>query len=91
MYAIRSYYGKAVAAVGLVGQLSFFIMILYMIVSNGSAILISQNLGAGRPKEADRIALASIVLNVGFAIILSIIMFFMTDRILSLFALEDIA
>jgi len=90
IYMLSFYSGKAVAAVGLVGQLSFFIMILYMIVSNGSAILISQNLGAGRPKEADRIALASIVLNVGFAIILSIIMFFMTDRILSLFALEDI-
>ncbi len=56
------YSAKAVAAMSLVNQFAFFIQLLYMLVSTGASILIAQNLGAQRRREAGLIGVGSLVL-----------------------------
>jgi Na+-driven multidrug efflux pump len=51
-FMLSRYSEKAVAAMSLVNNFAFFIQLLYMMVGIGASILISQNLGAGRRREA---------------------------------------
>jgi putative MATE family efflux protein len=85
---LSHYSGNAVAAMSVVGQIAFFIMLIYMMISVGASILIAQNLGAGRKREAELIGVASLVLMVGFALTLSVLLLFMTSLIVSMFHVE---
>lgn len=82
------YSEKAVAAVGLINQFVFFLQVLYLMVAVGASILISQNLGAGRTKDAGMISLGSINLGLVFSAVLSLGMCFSTDHILRLYHLD---
>jgi putative MATE family efflux protein len=85
-----SYYSEeAVASVGLIVQLVFFINLLYTMVASGSSILISQNLGAGDTKTAGRIAQGSIVLAIIFSVVLSTVMCLSADRIVGFYQLDS--
>ena len=74
VFMLSFYSEKAVAAVGLINQFVFFMQLLYLMVAVGASILISQNLGARREKEAGQIALGSISLGIMFAALLSVTM-----------------
>ena len=65
------YSAKAVAAMSLVNQFAFFIQLLYMMVSTGASILIAQNLGAGRRREAGLIGVGSLVLMLALSLVVS--------------------
>jgi putative MATE family efflux protein len=88
VFMLSFYSQKAVAALGIILQFVFFIQLLYLMVATGASILISQNLGAGRQKEAGQIALGSIVLAVVFSGILSIAMFCSADWAIGLYKLD---
>ena len=64
---------KAVAAMSLINQYVFFILLVYMMVSMGASILISQNLGGGRRREAGLVGVGSLVLVVGLSVVVSVI------------------
>lgn len=66
------YSQKAVAAMSLVNQYGFFIQLLYMLVSTGASILIAQNLGAGRRREAGLIGVGSLVLILALSLVVSV-------------------
>jgi putative MATE family efflux protein len=85
---LYSYSEKAVAALGVVNQMTFFIQIIYMMVAIGTSIIISQNLGAGQKNEARFTGLASIFLISIFSIILSTIIVLSASPILNLYTLE---
>ncbi len=86
---ILSFYSQsAVAAVGLVNNFSFFIMILYMVITTGSSVLISQCLGAGREKEAGEAALASFLMASVFSVLLSLAVLLGAHGILAVYRLE---
>ena len=68
---LSHYSPKAVAAMSLVNQFAFFIQLLYMTVSTGASILITQQLGAGRRREAGLIAVGSLTLMLGFSLAVS--------------------
>ncbi len=85
---LYAYSEKAVAALGVVSQMSFFIQLVYMMVTMGASIHISQNLGAGNRKEAGLISLGSFVLIGILSIILSISTLFLAAPILRLFPLD---
>jgi putative MATE family efflux protein len=74
VWMLNHYSQSAVAAVGLINNISFFIMIMYMVISMGSSVLISQNLGAGREKEAGQTALAAFILVSAFSLVISLAM-----------------
>jgi putative MATE family efflux protein len=84
-----SYYSEeAVAAVGLIVQLMFFICLLYQMVASGASTLISQNLGARDTETAGLIARGSIVLVIAFSILLSTAMCLLVDNVVSFFKLD---
>ncbi len=85
---LYSYSEKAVAALGVVNQMAFFIQIIYMMVAIGASIHISQNLGANKKYEAGMFSLASFVLIGVFSITLSLLIVIFSSTILNLFPLE---
>lgn len=88
VFMVSSYSEKAVAAVGLINQFSFFLILVYMMVGAGASTLISQYLGAGKTREAGDAGIASFVLGTGFAIALSLGTVFGAHGILRLYSLE---
>jgi putative MATE family efflux protein len=85
---LSHYSAKAVAAMSMVSQLSFFILLMYMMISVGANILIAQNLGAGRRKEAELIGVASLLLIIGVALTLSVLVLFLARPVIDLFHVE---
>jgi putative MATE family efflux protein len=71
-FMLSRYSARAVAAMTLVNQFAFFIQLLYMTVSTGASILITQNLGAGRRREAGLIGVGSLTLVLAFSLVVSI-------------------
>jgi putative MATE family efflux protein len=88
IFMLSFYNEKAVAAVGLVWQLAFFIHILYMMVAVGSSILIAQHLGARQVRQAGQIALGSLALGAAFAGVLSVVMCLGADPVLRCYRLD---
>lgn len=78
---------EAVAAVGVANQLVFFTILIFGFVATGTAVLISQNLGAGRQEDARRISGLSLSLNLLFGILVSISVVLFNDKFLLLFNL----
>jgi putative MATE family efflux protein len=88
VFMLSGYSEKAVAAVGLINQFIFFLQLLYLMVASGSGILISQNIGAGKDKEAGLVGLASLQLSFLFAGVLSVWMSLSADTILNFYKLD---
>lgn len=73
VYMIGRQTDKAVAAVGVATQLISMLIMVYGIVSVGTAIMVSQTLGAGKRKEAAKVVNIAIIFNFCFGVILSIV------------------
>jgi putative MATE family efflux protein len=79
---------KAVAAMSLVNQFAFFIQLLYMVVATGASILIAQNLGAGRRREAGLIGVGSLALILSVSLVVSAVFALFTGPLVGLYRLE---
>jgi len=88
IFMLSFYSEEAVAATGLVGQLVFLLCLLYMMVTSGASILISQYIGARNDKAARDSAQGSIVLSIIFAVVLSTLMCVFAERIVGFYKLE---
>ncbi len=86
---LSSYAEKAVAAVGLCNQFVFFLQMLYLMVTIGASILISQNLGAGNRRQAGYASLGGMILVVALGIVLSAVAVVTVEPVLSLYHLES--
>jgi len=89
VFMVSAYSEKAVAAVGLINQFTFFIILVYMMVGEGTSTLISQYLGAGKRREAGDAGIASFVLGTAFALLLSLATVLGAHGILGLYSLEE--
>ncbi|WP_338049741.1 MATE family efflux transporter [Psychromonas antarctica] len=69
-------------------QITFFLMIISMMVSTGTSVLIGQYNGAARHNDSANIAVASIYLGICMGIILGGIAFFACGTIIGLYGLE---
>ncbi|WP_284638218.1 MATE family efflux transporter [Paenibacillus silviterrae] len=78
----------AVAAVGVANQLIMFTFLLLQVISAGSAIVISQYLGAGKTGEVRSYAAVALLLNLLLGLLLSAVMLVFSKSLLSLFGLE---
>ena len=87
---LYAYSEKAAAALSSVNQFAFFIQLMYQMVAIGVGILISQNLGAQRPKEAGKTALAGFIMVGGISILTSVGVVLGFPHILRVYGLEDI-
>lgn len=88
VFMVSAFNEKAVAAVGLINQFSFFLILLYLMVGSGASTLISQYLGAKKERAAGDAGIASFVLGSVFAVVLSLITVFGAHGILGLYTLE---
>ncbi|MFT6986711.1 MAG: putative MATE family efflux protein [Psychromonas sp.] len=89
IFMLSGYSDKAVSAVGVISQITFFLVIISMMVSTGSSILIGQYNGAGRDKDSANIAVASICLGLCMGLILGLLAFFSCATIIDLYGLEQ--
>lgn len=85
---LARYSEAAVAAVGLTGHMIFFMVLTYMMVSSGSAVLIGQNLGADKKHEAAAYSQAGFNLSLILAALVGALFYFGTHFFVSLFQLE---
>ncbi|UPQ87470.1 MATE family efflux transporter [Vibrio sinaloensis] len=73
VFMLSGYSDKAVSAVGVIGQLSFFLIIVSSMVSSGTGILIAQYNGSNRLEESGYVGVASIALSCLVGVFLSVI------------------
>ncbi len=73
VFMLSGYSDKAVSAVGVITQLTFFLIIVSTFVSSGTGILIAQYNGADREKESVDVGIASVVLSVIVGVFLSVV------------------
>ena len=81
-----------VAAVGVANQLVFFTILIFSFTATGTAVLVSQYLGAGMRKDAKQASAISISINLGIGMVVSLLMVTFKGPLLALFHLKpDIA
>ncbi len=88
VFMLSGYSDRAVSAVGVVAQLTFFLIIVFMFVSSGSSILIAQYNGSGRKKESKQVGVASIILGILIGVSLSVMAVVAAPYILAFYGLE---
>jgi putative MATE family efflux protein len=81
-----------VAAVGVANQLVFFAILIFSFTATGTAVLISQYLGAGMKEDAKQASAISISINLVMGLIISLLMVTFKGQLLQFFHLRsDIA
>ena len=88
VFMLSGYSDKAVSAVGVISQLSFFLIIVSSMVSSGTGILIAQYNGSNRHQESAYVGVASIALSVLVGISLSLFAVIGAYYFLPLYGLE---
>lgn len=88
---LSSYSDDAVAAVSIANQILFLIQVLVCIVNTGTSILCAQYIGAKKSEdEQNDLIMASILMNVGIGVVLTILMSAFYPMILSFFNLSGL-
>jgi putative MATE family efflux protein len=77
-----------VAAIGVANQLVFFAILLFNFTATGTAVLVSQYLGAGMKKEAKQASAISLTINLGLGLVVSMLLIMFKGPLLGLFHLE---
>ena len=85
---LARYSDDAVAAVGLTGHFIFFLMLTYMIVSSGTAILVGQSLGGRQLRLAQQYAQAGFLLAILMSMLVSILFLFGVKYFIGFYDLE---
>ena len=73
VFMLSGYSDKAVSAVGVITQITFFLIVVSTFVSSGTGILIAQYNGADRDKDSVDVGVASIVLSIVIGVLLSVV------------------
>ncbi|MEC7942260.1 MAG: MATE family efflux transporter [Pseudomonadota bacterium] len=88
VFMLSGYSDKAVSAVGVISQISFFLIIVSTMVSSGTGILIAQYNGASRDTESAQVGVASIILAIITGVLLSIFAVLGAEYFIPLYQLE---
>jgi len=87
IFMLAQYSNDAVAAVGLTGHFAFFMMLTFMIVSSGSAVLIGQNLGADRVIRAQQYSQNGLLLVIVLSVVVGLVFLFGSASMMHVFDL----
>jgi putative MATE family efflux protein len=79
----------AVAAVGVANQLIFFTILIFNFVATGTAVVLSQYLGARLKAEAKKVTAISITLNLFLGLLISIVLVIFKEPFLKIFSLPE--
>ncbi|RCW69714.1 MATE family efflux transporter [Saliterribacillus persicus] len=86
---LSQYSDHSVAAVGVSNQILSVVIVMFGFVAAGASILVAQNLGAEKSKNAGQIAVTSISLNLWFSLSISLFLFFFSTSILNIMDLPE--
>ncbi|WP_163101640.1 MATE family efflux transporter [Peribacillus alkalitolerans] len=86
---LSQYSDQSVAAVGVSNQILSLVIVMFGFVATGTAILVAQNLGAKNEITAAQITVVSLVVNLIFGLVLSVIIFFSSEFLLQLMDLPS--
>ncbi|MCC3355545.1 MATE family efflux transporter [Bacillus sp. REN16] len=78
------YSDNSVAAVGVSNQILSLIIVMFGFVATGTAVLVAQHFGANNEKSAAEVAVVSIFANLVFGLILSLVVFIWSKKLLLL-------
>jgi len=80
IYLLSRYNNEAVAAIGISNQLLFIINMLFIFVTLGTAVVVSQNIGAGNTAHAASASTIAIIMNlvIGITVGLAVLLFHRT-------------
>ena len=88
---LSSYSNEAVAAVGLVSQYSFFLVILFSVIGTGCSIVLAQYLGAEKPEnDLNHIAQAGAIMVFFMSLLMTVLVIFGTGWLLDHYTLEPL-
>jgi putative MATE family efflux protein len=87
IYLLSRYNNEAVAAIGISNQLLFIINILFIFVTLGTAVVVSQNIGAGKYAHAVSASSIAIILNLVIGITVGVIVFLFHRTFLTMMGL----
>jgi len=88
VFMLARFSADAVAAVGLTGHFLFFLIVMFMVVSSGSAILIGQNLGAKNYEDARAYSQSGFLLSIIVSGLVSLLFVFGTKSVVGIYSLE---
>ncbi|RED55526.1 MATE family efflux transporter [Cohnella lupini] len=80
---------EAVAAVGVANQIIQFAMLIFNFVAIGSAVVVSQYLGARKERDLGQLAASSISVNFLFGVVISVLVVSLSGPLLNVFGLDD--
>lgn len=81
---LSKYSDNAVAAVGVVNQINNILIMLYWVVSTGTAVLVSQHLGAKNEKKASEVAVTATSSALLYGMVIGALVFLLSNPILRL-------
>jgi putative MATE family efflux protein len=86
---LSMYSDNSVAAVGVSNQILSVIIVMFGFIATGTSVLVAQHLGAKQEKEAAEITVISIATNLLFSVVLSIIVFILSIKLLKIMDLPN--
>jgi putative MATE family efflux protein len=87
-FMLSGYSDNAVAGVGAANQYVSILVLLFQVTAAGSGIIISQYLGARNFKKASDVAVVSLVFNLFFGLLISLILFVFSGAFLRIMNFE---
>ncbi|MCS0543091.1 MATE family efflux transporter, partial [Aeromonas veronii] len=81
---LSMYSDNSVAAVGVANQILSLIIVMFGFIATGTAVLVAQHFGANNEKSAAEVSVVSIIANLVFGLILSLIVFIWSKKLLLL-------
>ncbi|WP_449540474.1 MATE family efflux transporter [Ferdinandcohnia sp. Marseille-Q9671] len=81
---LSMYSDNSVAAVGVSNQILSLIIVMFGFIATGTAVLVAQHFGANNERSASEVAVVSIATNFIFSLILSIVVFLLSKKLLLL-------
>ncbi|WP_238985094.1 MATE family efflux transporter [Bacillus kwashiorkori] len=88
-FMLSHYSDNAAAGVGVANQLLSIFILVFNITSVGATILIGQNLGANRFKQARRLARSAFGFNFWIGIIMATVAFLFGEQLLAFYGLDE--
>ncbi|MFC0272033.1 MATE family efflux transporter [Metabacillus herbersteinensis] len=86
---LSQYSDNSVAAVGVSNQILNILIVMFGFVATGTTILIAQQLGANQHKSASEVAAVSLVANLIFSILISVVVVIFSDQLLRIMDLPQ--
>ncbi len=81
---LSMYSDNSVAAVGVANQILSLIIVMFGFIATGTAVLVAQHFGADNEKSAAEVSVVSVIANLIFGLILSLIVFVWSKKLLLL-------